>query len=81
MLVLLVCTKQNSSDKVENCRLDESISRANDQNYNGEEVIERNKKLAKAFLCKLQCRPALDFSKEFLPRAAAFLVSLVSKLR
>ena len=63
MLVLLVCTKQNSSDKVENCRLDESISRANDQNYNGEEVIERNKKLAKAFLCKLQCSvgPVLDF--------------------
>ena len=59
----VVCTKQYSSNKVGICRLHESISRANDQNYHGEEVIERNKKLAKAFLCKLQCRPVLDFSK------------------
>ena len=63
LVMLVVCTKQNSSNKVGICRLHESISRANDQNYHGEEVIERNKKLAKAFLCKLQCRPVLDFSK------------------
>ena len=57
--------QKNSSNNVGICisRLHESISSVNDQNYHGEEVIERNKKLAKAFLCKLQCRPVLDFSK------------------